>query len=345
MMTIDVEPLERRELLSRPAALLVVPGLLGSLPKDASIAGYVNYFTSKSLAPNKLAPEKLDGAYTQLLADAATKPGLTPGKTLFFAAYDSRLAIAPADNKRDGNLDLSGVNFDDRHFQYGVQYLQYWIDQARAGWIAKYGDTREFRVDIIAHSLGGILTRALVQSTYYRSHDRGVIDHVVLEGTPNTGSVDTLLVQSLDLAAYLKQQGGVLAQLGAIADKFSLGKLNVAHYAPSLNDLEPTFHAANFKIPANPLLADLNASVRKFASSVSSVDIVVGSGIPTTAFVNSVHPISLTTADGDSLVLTTSAFIPRLGVEHVFAGADHGALPSNPQVEPVVFSYLGEETR
>ena len=124
--------------------------------------------------------------------------GYTPGKDLFAATYDWRMDLGPKDGTIDGSIDgLSGANITDPTLQYGVDYLGYWLKKAVEQWKADHpSDPAPDKVDIIAHSTGGLLARTYIQSEAYGdsvTFDFGVgnlptIENLVLVGVPNRGA-------------------------------------------------------------------------------------------------------------------------------------------------------------
>src|SRR6056297_2131835 len=57
-------------------------------------------------------------------------------------------------------------------------------------------DTNSYKVDLICHSMGGLVARGYIQSNYYNND----VDNLIMIGTPNSGSVK----------AYSYWQGGIL---------------------------------------------------------------------------------------------------------------------------------------
>src|SRR5205085_927620 len=83
-------------------------------------------------------------------------------------------------------------------YLYGVDYLGYWLTQAKLAWEHDYPGLDMPGVDVIAHSTGGLVTRAYIQSKAYNgqygSDAAGKplllpkIDHFIMMGVPNQGA-------------------------------------------------------------------------------------------------------------------------------------------------------------
>src|SRR5207244_1710238 len=110
--------------------------------------------------------------------------GKCSGQDLFVANYDWRLLPGPIENNndgldKDGNAVIAGNVFDGKihvdsqktqnqpQFEYGVDYLVYWLKQAQAEWQEHHNGQQLDKVDIIAHSTGGLVARTYIQSDIY----------------------------------------------------------------------------------------------------------------------------------------------------------------------------------
>jgi hypothetical protein len=176
--------------------VIILPGILGSWPtEEIKTFFFGNGAVDGGWSPLNLMPEPILSTYNPLLSTFENQLGYNRNVDLFFGAYDWRLSIAPDDSVDDGIISLSGLNLSDNYFQYSVEYLAYWLNQARHEWVDVYGNSPDsFQVDIIAHSMGGLVTRAFMQSDIYRTPQyAGVIHDVVTLGTPNCGSVNAFV--------------------------------------------------------------------------------------------------------------------------------------------------------
>ncbi|MFI5455559.1 MAG: LamG-like jellyroll fold domain-containing protein, partial [Isosphaerales bacterium] len=155
---------EMEFMYTRP--ILVVPGILGSLPNNADFASWL---TQRGFDPSKLLADPLGNSYADLTTSLVNY-GYVLGQTLFVATYDWRMPVAPLDSS--GNLvPLSGMgianDLANKQYNSGVDYLAYWLEQAGTAFNAQYPDIALDSVDVIAHSMGGLVVRAYIQSSAY----------------------------------------------------------------------------------------------------------------------------------------------------------------------------------
>jgi pimeloyl-ACP methyl ester carboxylesterase len=273
---------------------LIVPGILGSLPPEIEFRGStathafqlgrirkeLRRFLLKPTAfdPRELAHERLGKAYADIIdrfemngfefckvhADVApeTDPTCDRDADLFFAAYDWRQPVLLNPNDATQLLwDNDGV------FESGVEYLDWWIDLAKAKWVERYGSADGFGVDLVAHSMGGLVSRSYIQEADEAGQVAETVSHLIMLGTPNHGSVASFqflkpgvrLFESVNLGC-----GTVGALVGAVigADatdsclraiikeampardkllKLRRGTSQPLDVVPSLRDLQPTF--------------------------------------------------------------------------------------------------------
>ena len=183
---------EMEFMYTRP--VLVVPGILGSLPDNAD---FTSWLTQRGFDPSKLLPDPLGNSYADL-TQSLVNYGYVLGQTLFVATYDWRMPIAPLDS--NGNLvPLSGQGIADdltnKQYNSGVDYLAYWLEQAATVFNAQYPDIPLDSVNIIAHSMGGLVVRAYIQSSAYgddvpwelATTKLPKINDFTMIGTPNLG--------------------------------------------------------------------------------------------------------------------------------------------------------------
>jgi len=340
--------------------IILLPGLLGSLPQE-DLASWLR-FDDAAMHPENLEIDPIQRTYDDLIASlvaAGYNDGSQPGmRTLWTAPYDWRLAVAPRDGQTDGHVETDQVDPTDEEWEFGIEYVDYWIEQAWAEWQAWEADPIEFAVDLVGHSMGGLLGRSYLQSDLFQP---GEIDQLLMLGTPNHGAVgayqagewgnDPLsLIPELavdQIATQLDGMGPTGALMGTtlVAGAHVLNSPSVESYAPSLADLLPTFefisrvwpHKWLQGIDDNTLLADINHSYDYEAHGVRA-HVLYGTGLETDYEVY--HPLgfellqlwtydNLPAGHGDSTVLASSAILPRVPgtalerVEHVaLAGAD-----------------------
>jgi hypothetical protein len=79
-------------------------------------------------------------------------------------------------------------------FRYGVDYLGYWMKKAVFDWEERFPDRPLESIDVIAHSTGGLVTRAYIQSPAYNQtfdnagHTLPRIRKFVMYDVPNQGA-------------------------------------------------------------------------------------------------------------------------------------------------------------
>ncbi len=171
-----------------PTPVLLVPGILGSTVKDTWGAYPKLHFSSpKDIYGNDLKawellkskwqlhePYKIPGKDDSLsevgwykLKAELRKEGYIDGETLFEAPYDWSLSLP---NARDA-------------------YLVKYIRDAKEAYAKAYErltgqEAKDIKVDIIAHSMGGLLARSYIQSSSYANDVR----KFAMVGTPSKGA-------------------------------------------------------------------------------------------------------------------------------------------------------------
>ncbi len=148
-------------IVNRPP-VLVLPGVAATYAADENDIG--PWLFTRGIHPDALRIDPLGHFYDDLL-QTLDNAGYTPGEDLFAANYDWRVTPAPVDGLFDGVISsLSAAAITDGGFEHGVDYLGYWLMQAMDAWeAANPGDTLR-EVDLIAHSTGGLVARAYLQS-------------------------------------------------------------------------------------------------------------------------------------------------------------------------------------
>lgn len=229
------------------------------------------------------------------------------------------------------------------------------------------------QVDIVAHSMGGLLAQAYMKSDTYTP---GEIGHLVMLGTPNKGSSD----------AYLPWEGGILPQdWGFMITNYVSwieGALETVHDKPNLKNPEgyrEFFPSLQELLPSGPFISkdggdesgsdhDINPLIGLFVGKIAdwvndgvSITTIAGNNENTlgtillngdrTADDESLnrwrdgHPTeevpSPNDSSGDSTVLTSSATLTGDGVNDpvILDGVKHIDLPEKAQDQ--VLTALG----
>jgi hypothetical protein len=172
--------------------VFIVPGIAGTYATDT---GYdLGWIMTRGINPNLMQVDPLGKVYNDMITTFENL-GYEQGKDLFVVNYDWRLTPGPIDNNIDGHISgLSGVSITSGQYNYGVDYLGWYIKQACERWRQDY--ERELdSIDVLAHSTGGLVTRAYIQSNAYgdiydisNNYKLPKIRNFVMIGVPNRGA-------------------------------------------------------------------------------------------------------------------------------------------------------------
>jgi pimeloyl-ACP methyl ester carboxylesterase len=119
---------------------------------------------------------QLVGNYYDGIIKTFEAAGFELNKNLFIGCYDWR--------------KTNGLN-SDAVVNSGEEYLKYWVDKAKQ-------ETGAEKVDIVAHSMGGLISRSYIQGDNYKDD----VDQLIMLGTPNHGSSE----------AYYPWEGGQIPE-------------------------------------------------------------------------------------------------------------------------------------
>ena len=187
--------LVRAMLIQRP--LLLIPGIIGSFAQTGVDPSeeIERWVMTRGLPPEFHRIDPLANVYRNLIATlestAAGYKLYTDGNEyadLFLVPYDWRLPVAPADSNFDGMLqNLSATELTDGVYRYGVDYLA--AAAKRTKWFGKRNTTwRVDAVDVITHSMGGLLARSYAQSAGYGIAALPKIANLVTIAAPYQGA-------------------------------------------------------------------------------------------------------------------------------------------------------------
>ncbi len=228
--------------------VIVIPGILGSKlidrPSDTQVWGA---FVPGAANPKDPEGARLialpieEGVALRDLRDMVEPNGVLDRVRVEFGvipieirAYVGILATLGAGGYRDESLGLNAIDYGDDHFtcfQFdydwrrdnveNAQRLKAFMDEKRAYlrsiYKERFGiDKTDIKFDIVAHSMGGLVTRYFLR---YGDQDlpddgtlpdltwegRDYVDRAILIGTPNAGSVEALeqLIEGNDLGPFL----------------------------------------------------------------------------------------------------------------------------------------------
>ena len=172
--------------------VFIVPGIAGTYAADTQ--NDLPWIMTRGINPNLMQVDPLGKVYTDMITTFENL-GYEQGKNLFVVNYDWRLTPGPIDNNIDGHIDgLSGVSITSGQFNYGIDYLGWYIKQACEKFRLDYGMELD-SIDVIAHSTGGLVTRTYIQSNAYgdvydisNNYKLPKIRNFVMIGVPNRGA-------------------------------------------------------------------------------------------------------------------------------------------------------------
>jgi len=163
---------------SRHVPIVLLHGIAGSEPSDGHWWQWVTDWGT-GCEPSILQ----SGTWSTVITALTTSPGhpYVLGEDLFDAVYDWRLSIFDEDHQADEERDCC------------VEYLVEWIEEAQSHWGGF--PPAAFQVDIIAHSMGGLVAREYIQNNYYDPDEiRQLVQDFVTVGTPHEGAAVAYLV-------------------------------------------------------------------------------------------------------------------------------------------------------
>ncbi|MGD9905911.1 MAG: PKD domain-containing protein [Vicinamibacterales bacterium] len=180
----------RVEFRRRP--VLIVPGIGGTYANTIGVD--LPWLLERGRPPEALRIDPLTKIYADLIT-TLKDAGYQEGIDLFVVTYDWRLPVGPNDGVIDGRIGgLTAADITDGLYEYGVDYLGVFVRRAAEAWAARYPDAPPLdAVNVIAHSTGGLVARAYVQSgAYGGEYSPGQtlprVDNLVMVGVPNRGA-------------------------------------------------------------------------------------------------------------------------------------------------------------
>jgi hypothetical protein len=257
----------------RPVVL--VPGIMGSTQKGGGPwYGYTPRLKSSYMELDELELFQKAGnpGWDQLKEYLRGNKGLDEGTTIIDCPWDWRRSLQ--DVYKNNLIEVKAAYRD---------YLIKAIDKAKAG-------NPNQKVNIIAHSMGGLLVRTYIQSDEYAK--RLDIENFTMVGTPNKGSANAYFIwEGGDPKRVDNLTGSLNLYFNTVEDlyeiTYNLGDMPhedikshivirklVQEKVPSLRQLMPTYaflvpeegepYAISTKDNINSFLVDLNSDSRRF---------------------------------------------------------------------------------
>lgn len=285
----------RAQLVRRPVVL--VPGIVGCFARNfEDNASLRAFLLTRGVAPDTLEDDPLTGAYRNLIATLEAD-GYVRDQDLFVANYDWRLPLAPVVQDAPGYLSLApltAAELSDNQFRYAVEYLGFTLRRAADAWANSHAGRALDRVDVIAHSMGGLVSRAYFQgSAYGAEYQAGrrlpKFDDYIMVAVPNQGASKAwnaiqnnfifdpayryVLSNILFQAYRTVVRGGSVEAPGDPGQRITLDSIRVdgqcsprrfiAQYVPSARALVATYAFADTngdgRITSNDFAVDLSA--------------------------------------------------------------------------------------
>lgn len=183
---------ERRGFLLKPRRnpVFVIPGIAGTASIESSD---MLWLLNRGVDPALLQIDPLGNVYADLIR-TLENVGYEHGEDLFVVVYDWRLPPGPDDGSIDGRIDgISAESITDDQFAYAVDYLGYFLREAVECWEEAHPGRPLEKVDVIAHSTGGLVARSYLQSAAYAAVydvDRTLpeVENLIFLGVPNRGA-------------------------------------------------------------------------------------------------------------------------------------------------------------
>jgi len=171
--------------------VFILPGIAGTYAKSTS--NDIFWLLNRGVHPDELTVDPLAHFYDDIIV-TLKNAGYVEGKDLFVVSYDWRLAPAPIDGTFDGHIDgLTASGISDNTFEYGVDYLGYYLKKATDQWNDDHPGAPLDKVDLVVHSTGGIIARTYIESDAYgelydATHHLPKINNLIMVGVPNRGA-------------------------------------------------------------------------------------------------------------------------------------------------------------
>jgi pimeloyl-ACP methyl ester carboxylesterase len=174
-----------------PHPVLILPGIIGSYAND--LHDDLPWLLQRGGLPSSMQMDPIARVYDDL-AKTLRNVGYEDGKDLFVVPYDWRLPVGPIDNDIDGVIEgITASSISDNNFEYGVDYLGEALKRVVEEWDKNHPGVPLESVDVIAHSMGGLVTRTYIQSAAYNAVFDGTrklpkIDNFIMVGVPHRGA-------------------------------------------------------------------------------------------------------------------------------------------------------------
>jgi hypothetical protein len=260
-----------------PVAVVVLPDLGGTVPKNQSQAGLDAFYGNRGVPMNQLT---LTNDYTPMFASLSAA-GYVPGRDLFAVPYDWRLGQAPNDGTPDGTLSNLTASFMTQDTPiYEINYF----GQVLAAMVAN--DPTITTVDIIGVGGGALLARSYVQSPAFggtfslgsSTLKLPQVDSLVMVSGPNEGIPQFLNPWNNDFNdAFGSTTGSVMAALNPLYSGVAAGTTTIP--GPDVNINQTAIIDPVTTLPSPLIFAQLYFP--SFRQTIADTDFLIVAGLPT----------------------------------------------------------------
>jgi hypothetical protein len=305
----------------RRKPVMIIPGIFGTLHnRNNPSASLREWALNRGYPPEKLQIDPLAHTYDDLI-QTLRNAGYREGEDLFIVNYDWRLPPAPFDGTIDGHVSsITADSLTDASLETAADYLGLQLRAAALSWKQRFGGDTLPSVDVIAHSTGGLIARAYIQSGAYGDAFSGpsgpvalpTVDRLILMAVPNLGAPKAWNPLHDNWAAEKLAYHWVMSKYANAA--FEKARTTTIHgpdydilpssnrdpavfirqYIPTIQSLLATTEFldgsdVNATLLGNRFLLDLNAgrasvpaagNARAFANLAQTM-IIAGTGVPT----------------------------------------------------------------
>ncbi len=174
--------------------VFILPGVAGTFATPES---HQEWVVTRGISSESLEIDPIGWTYRDLVR-TLRNAGYQDEIDLFVVNYDWRMPPAPDDGTADGHIsgltaaDISQDRVSGK-YRTGVDYLGQALRRAAESWTTNCSSLPLQSVDVIAHSTGGLVTRAYIQSDAYNGIYEGslrlpAINRFIMLDVPNQGA-------------------------------------------------------------------------------------------------------------------------------------------------------------
>ena len=126
--------------------VLIIPGIGGTFASN--LVNELPWLLNRGVPPADITVDPLAHVYDDLIK-TLENVGYVQGQDLFVVNYDWRLMPGPVDHVNDGHINgLSAAGISDTSYEYGVDYLGWYLKQAAEAWANDHAGEYPDSVDV-----------------------------------------------------------------------------------------------------------------------------------------------------------------------------------------------------